>query len=252
MVKSNNELIQRRKRKVRIKRMFLFTIILIAALVTLCLKLPYFNIKNINISNNKIVKSEQIQNYIKSAYGTNIFYLNTSKLEASFKSDPYISSVQITKKLPNTLNVEVAERNAVFFVKKGNKYDVIDNNGMVLEESSSIQNMNLIELIGVDANKLQVSKQISVNDPSELSFINSITAIILNNASCKSINKVDISNSSAISVYYNNICIKLGSADDLVKQLNEAINIILAENLQKSNGYVDVSSVTHPVYAVQK
>lgn len=46
--------------------------------------------------------------------------------------------------------------------------------------------------------------------------------------------------------------IKLGSNEDLPKKLNRAINIISAENLSASTGYVDVSFNGNPVFSVEK
>jgi SAM-dependent methyltransferase len=49
--KSHNELILRRRKKQKIKKLFMLFIMLVSLFITLCLKLPYFNIKNADMLN---------------------------------------------------------------------------------------------------------------------------------------------------------------------------------------------------------
>ena len=251
-MKSNNELIEKRRKKIRRKKTFFFIVILITTLVTLCLKLHYFNVKNIIVSNNKILKSSQIINEASVPNNTNIFYLNIGKVQADIKDNPYVKDVKITRSLPSTLVIEVTERSAAFYAEKDKKFIIIDKEGLVLEQRDDLTNLKLVKLEGVNTNNAQVGKVICASDSAKLDEINKITEIILNNSSCKSITKVNINDSTDIQLFYNDMCIKLGTIDDMTNKLNEAINIITKQNLSNSKGYVDVSFNGNPVYFVQK
>lgn len=252
MEKSKNELIEKRRKKRRIKRVFFIMVLLIAVLVTLCLKLTYFNIKYVNVSNNYTIASNEIIKESGIQKNTNIFYMNSKNIKNNILNNPYILSVDIHKKLPNTVNINVNERKAVFYVQNdSNKFAVIDRYGTVLEIKDNIDNMNLIKIIGINTSKVSIGK-IVLSDNKKLNIINILTDIIMNNEVCKNIKVVDITDTMDLKTYYNDMCIKLGSSEDLQKKLNRAINIITDKNLSASKGYVDVSFNGNPVFFVEK
>lgn len=252
MDKSKNELIERRRKRMRRKRIFFFTIFLITILITLCLKLPYFNVKTVFVSNNRTISSEELLNEAGVIKGTNIFYLNTWKIRDNIMKNPYVLSVDIKRKLPDSIELSVNERAAAFYSQKSNKFIIIDKNGVVLEERNSINNMKLVRLEGFDTSKTKVGTMIPYDDSRKLVYISQITDLILNNSSCKNITKVDITDALNLMVYYNNMCIKLGNGEDLSVKLNKAINIINDKNLASSKGYVDVGFNGNPVFFIEK
>lgn len=252
MEKSKNELIDKRRKKRRIRRVSFIMLLLITILITLCLKLTYFNIKYVNVLDNKTIAASEIIKESGIQKGTNIFYMNSSNIKSNILNNPYILSVNINKKLPNTVNIDVNERMAVFYTEKDNKFIIIDKYGTVLEIRKNIDNMSLIKLIGVDTSKISVGKVIPLNDDKKLKIISDITDIIFNNDVCKNIKTLDITNSMQLEAYYNDMHIKLGNEDNLQQKLNRAINIIIDKNLSASKGYVDVSFNGNPVFFVEK
>ena len=252
MEKSKNELIEKRRKKRRIKRVLFTMLLLIAILITLCLKLSYFDVKYVNVLDNKTIAANEIIKESGIQKGKNIFYMNSTNIRNNILNNPYILSVNINKKLPDTVNIYVNERKAVFYVEKDNKFVIIDKDGTVLEIRNNIDNMSLIKLIGVDTSKISVGRVIPLNDDRKLKIISEITDIIFNNDVCKNIKTLDINNSMQLQAYYNDMCIKLGTYDNLQQKLNRAINIIIDKNLYASKGYVDVSFNGNPVFFVEK
>ncbi len=252
MKNSKNEFIRERRRKRRRKRIICTMVLLIATLVTLSIKLPYFKIQNINVYNNKTISNAEIVKESGVQKNSNIFYINTSNIKANILNDPYILSTEIHRKLPNSINIYVNERKSVFYAEKGSKYAVIDKNGIVLEVRDNINNMKLIKLVGIDTSKIKIGTLLPVDDKGKLNTISTITDIVTSNAACKNINILDITSNVNIIVYYNNMQIKLGTNENLLKKLNRAINIINGEKLTALTGYVDVSFTGNPVYHIGK
>lgn len=252
MIKSKNELIERRRKRIRRKKTFFLIVLLIAILITLCIKLPYFNIKNIVVSKNKTISSNEIIKESGIVKNTNIFYLNVSKSETNILTDPYVLKVDVTRKLPNLVEIVVTERSAAFYVLNDKKFYIIDRNGILLEIRDNINNLKLINLQGINVSKAQIGNVIPCDDSRKIDAIGTITDIILDNTKFKNISKVDISDSINIQVYYNDMCIYLGTGNNLLSKLNKAINIINSQNLAASKGYVDVSFNGNPVFCVQK
>lgn len=252
MENSKNELIEKRRKKIRRKKIIVGMVFLIAILITLSIKLPYFKVKNIEVYNNNRVVSDKIIKDSEINKGSNIFYINTNKIKNNILENPYILSVEVKRKLPDSIDLYVQERNAVFYAEKGKKYVIIDKNGICLEIADNITNMNLIKLIGIDTSKVTVGNTIPVSDKRQLNTISTVTDIVSFNSICKNIKALDIQDEVNIVAYYNNIKIKLGSNDNMLNKLNKAINIINGENLTAANGYVDVSYNGNPVYSIDK
>lgn len=249
---SKNELIEKRRKKIRIKRYITIIVILIAVVVTLCLKLSYFNIKDIKVLNNRNIGSEEIKKLSQINLGENIFYLNLRKSRTAILSNPYILKADIKRKLPNKINIYVEERTAVFYVKQNEKYLVIDEKGIVLEEKNSISGMKLIKLEGFEGKNYKVGEVLDNSDVRKLKIINDITKLI------KSLKDgipepsiVDIKDLTDIKLYYGNIMIKIGTSDELQEKINKAINILVDNKLIDKKGYIDVSFKGSPVFFVE-
>lgn len=249
---SKNELIEKRRKKIRIKRYITIIVILIAIVVTLCLKLSYFNIKDIKVLNNRNIGSEEIKKLSQINLGENIFYLNLRKSRTAILSNPYILKADIKRKLPNKINIYVEERTAVFYVKQNEKYLVIDEKGIVLEEKNSINGMKLIKLEGFEGKNYKVGEVLDNSDVRKLKIINDITKLI------KSLKDgipepsiVDIKDLTDIKLYYGNIMIKIGTSDELQEKINKAINILVDNKLIDKKGYIDVSFKGSPVFFVE-
>lgn len=252
MDKSKNELIAKRRKKIIIKRTIYSILLLSAILITLCLKLPCFGVSQVIVLNNKTISTDEIIKEASIVKNTNIFYLNVRKIKENLIKNPYILSAEVKRKLPGSIEIIVNERAAAFYSERNKKYIIIDKNGVVLEERDNINNMKLINLTGFDASKAKIGNVIPNAGTRKLNFINNITDIVLNNSDCKNFTKVDITSELSFQVYYNDMCIKLGTEDDLTEKLNRAVNIIKEKNLLSSKGYVDVSFDGNPVYFVQK
>ena len=252
MGNNKNELIRRRRKRKRRKKIICTMVLLIAILATLSIKLPYFKIQNINVYNNKIISSSEIAKDSGVQKNSNIFYIDTSSIENNVKNNPYILSAEIHRKLPNSINIYVNERKAIFYAEKDGKFAIIDKTGVVLEIRKDINNMKLIKLIGINTSKVKIGVVVPVDDKGELNTISNITDIISSNTACKNIKTLDITSNVNITLYYNDMLIKLGTNDDLLKKLNRAINIITEKKLTTLEGYVDVSFTGNPVYHIGK
>lgn len=248
----NNELILKRRKKRIIKKSLLLIVLLLSILITLCLKLSYFNVKNISVINNNNINADVIIKESNIYRGNNIFYLKLSECIDRIKRNPYILDVKIKRKLPNSIVINIIEREAVFYNKKGSKYAIIDNNGIVLEEKDSIDGMKLTRLDGVDYEKSTVGKTVVCDDNRKIEIVGIITKLIKENKGKIDMSIVDINNLFDIKIYSENMCIKLGSSDNLQTKLNKALNILGRDELKGAKGYVDVSFSGNPVFFIEK
>jgi cell division protein FtsQ len=251
LVSTNNELIRRRRQKRVIKRTIIFTVLLIAILVTLCLKISYFNVATVKITNNSIVSSDEISELANVNIGTNIFYININNIRTNVLSNPYILNAEVKRKFPNTVSISVAERQAVFYGKFDNKYLIIDKNGVALEKKEDVSNMNLTSLEGFNFQEAKIGETIPSEDKSKINDIGVITELITLNSSGIPITSVNLSDGLNTIVSCSNILIKLGS-NNIKDKLNLALNIIQNNNLKGQKGYIDVSFDGNPVVYMEQ
>lgn len=69
-----------------------------------------FNIQEIIIENNFILKDEDIKNDLTFVYNQNLFFLNNSIIENSLKKNSFIESFKIKKIYPNILKIKISEK----------------------------------------------------------------------------------------------------------------------------------------------
>lgn len=125
----------RKKVKINTSRLMIvlfFTLILVVGFYAF-LNSGIFNIKNINIKGNDIIKDKDIINSLGIENNKNIFMHSTKKLEEKLLENPYIESVKISKDIPNLFTIEVKERKPVALLKNNDKYCYIDIKGKLLE-----------------------------------------------------------------------------------------------------------------------
>ncbi len=243
---SSNELIKRRRRKMAIKRTVILTILLVSIVTILCLKLEYFNIKNLKVTNNKVVSSEEIIGLAQVNVGTNIFYTDIKKIRTNVLNNPYIIKAEVKRSIPNTINITVKEREAAFYVSFQDKYFIIDRNGIVLEERMDISGMKLTRLEGFNLDGAQTGKTVPSASSRKLENIALITELISLNTSGINITAVDLTDDLNVKIYCNDLYVKVGGTS-IKERLNQAFNIIIENNLKNKKGYIDVSSDGKPV-----
>lgn len=251
--KKKNELIERRRKKKLVKRSILLIIVLVSTLITLCLKLQYFNIKQIIILNNINVTEDEVIRLSNINVGNNIFYINTNNAKKAILKNPYVESLSIRRKLPNVLEISLKERNALFYnISSNSKNLVIDKTALVLDEKDNIDGLKLIKLDGFDFKGSQVGKVIAYDDNRKIDVLLKISDLILKTNSDIRPSSVDISDLLNIKVFYGSMCVKLGTNDGLENKLNTALNILISKELKDSKGYIDVSFNGKPVFFVEK
>jgi cell division protein FtsQ len=224
----------------------------VSLLVTLCLKIEYFNVSEVLIKDNFIIGTEEILNLAKVETGKNIFYMNLKMVETNVEGNPYILKAKVKRVLPNKISISVEEREAVFYGQSDGRFFIIDNKGFVLEIRDNMDNMNLISLQGFDYNNSEIGKLLPVDDNRKLNLISEISDLLSINSSDIKITSVDLTSTLDLKVYAGNVCIKLGGIISLKDKLNLAVNTIVSGNLKNETGYVDVSFEGNPVVFIEK
>ena len=228
---------------------------MVTTLITLCMRLPYFNIKKIEITGNVNASKTEINDIVKIHLGSNILYDSFSDSRKQIMKDPYILSVKVKKVFPSKIIIEINEKRAMFYGKVNNTYYIIDNKGVLLDERSNIEGMNLVNLIGFDYEKTRVGGLIGAKGDRKIDATVSMAGIIEDYkkpTGGSKIMTVDVHDVLDIRALFGNMYIKFGTTQDLRNKFNKAVNIITQPQYANVKGYVDVSFTGNPVIYVEQ
>ena len=112
-----------------------------------------FNIKNIKVKNNLLIKNKEIKEKLRSLYGINIFLIKENDIKVPINKINFLDRVEVKKKYPNTIIIKVFETKpiAIFFNKKA-KY-IIDSSFNLISFRDNNNFNKLPSVYGEDADK---------------------------------------------------------------------------------------------------
>lgn len=102
------------KKKIRLSGVIfmLLTIYLLGMLLYYFITLP---VKSINIKGNSLLTDSQIISESKIDYNNSIFKLSTNKIKNNLLKNPLVESVDISRNLKGTINIEIKESKILFY-----------------------------------------------------------------------------------------------------------------------------------------
>ncbi|MBM7835873.1 cell division protein FtsQ [Clostridium sardiniense] len=252
---NGNKYIKKAKRKRLIKKSIFIIILLSIAGGLIVTKSNLFLIKNVKISGENLVTKDLIDEKLQSIKGENIFFIKSSEVEKVLKSDPYVNGVTLKRHFPSTLEVDIKEKNIGYYVKYGDEYDVISSDLVLLEKVNKLKGDGLIEIKGLKSEGRKIGeKYVDTKDDKRLeNFLETLYEIKNSNTTKNKITMVNVTNINDIIVYFNNdVKVKVGNGNDLIKKINTALNILEDKKLNLKKGYIDLSFEGTPVIKEEK
>lgn len=154
---------------------------------------PFFNIKSITIIGNEKIATDEIVSLSGIQLEENIFKVSSSKVEQAIKTNAYIESVQIKRKLPETIEIQIIEREPSYILTLGNAYIYMNTQGYLLEISKEPLKLPVITGFLTPEEQIQEGNRLCAEDLQRLSSVIQIVDSANNNEIRKLITKIDIS-----------------------------------------------------------
>lgn len=247
---NNKESLLKRKRKIIvIKRTMIILILLCTVLVTLGLTLEEFNLAEVNVSGIELLSKETILTSAAIEPETNIFKINTRKIEKVLLENMYIESVKVKRKLPNKISIGIQERKIAFSAQGEDGIYAIDENGRVLGVKESIDSPQVLSIEGVPVEKLVVGQVIQDEDGSTIEGAKVVHKFLIEKGLFEQFPhmKLEINNFVNYKLYVEGAYIKLGTSEDMNEKLAKAFSILSTPEFLGMTGYIDVSFKGNPV-----
>lgn len=164
--------ISRKKRKRVLKVIKWLTILgIIIGGIIYALLSPIFNIKSITVTGNSKISSEAIVSLSRLNIDQNIFNFRTSNVEEEIKQNPYIDTVEIKRKFPDTVEISVQERTATYMLTYGNAYVYINNQGYILEITSKRGEFPILEEYETPTEQIIEGNRLNIDDLEKLNDV---------------------------------------------------------------------------------
>lgn len=165
---------------------------------------PLFNITEINVSGNSKLTSQDIINLSQIETGINTFKISFKKVTELLKQEPYIESVNIERKLPNTININVKERVPTYMLEFANGFVYMNNQGYMLEISETALEVPIIVGFETPVENISPGSRLIIEDLEKLETVLKIVESAKSNDVYNLITSIDISDGNNFILYLNN------------------------------------------------
>ena len=244
---NNKKKKQPKKEKIGLK-IFKWTSIfaLIVATIIFFMMSSVFNIKEIVVSNNNKISSEEIIKLSGLTIGTNMFKTSNNFIRNGVKVNPYIENVRIRRDIRGTVELEVEERIATYMLKFANAYVYINNQGYMLEITETPLDLPIITGFETPAESIKEGNRLIVEDLKKLEDVIKIIESAKSNSLANLITEVNIEDSmnyvltiasESKTVQFgdiSNVNVKLLKIEALIEQEKGVAGEIYFQNSEKT------------------
>lgn len=201
----------------------LFMVVGLGAIaIFLALNHSYFDIDKINIQGNFKNTDEEIIEALDFQEGDNILKVNLEQGEKNLLNKPGIDQVEISRIIPNTINISLKEVLDIGYIQDAELTYIIDKDGNI--KSGDIEDFSrneLIEFKSVNTDSLSIGMNIA-QDPNFAKIINNLKLYDY----YTKIDSIDLGNLEDIEIIFHDGIKVLLNNDDIEKDL-ENLSILL-------------------------
>ena len=237
---------QERKRKKRNKRIKLILKIIlligiIAGGITFALTSPIFNIKDIQVLNNSQVNSDTIISLSELKIEENIFKFSTNSVIQKIKENPYVESVEVHRRIPNTVQIDIQERVATYSVDYMGKYAIINNQGYILEISEDNKGLPIILNSTTAEQEVSPNQRLNEEDLEKLEDVLRIMSSAKENNLDTEVTNIDIDDKNEYIIYLEqeNKHVHLGDSSNLSNKMLYVVAILEEEKENPGDIFVN-------------
>lgn len=154
---------------------------------------PLFNVVEISVVDNQKINSDTVISLSGIELGQNIYKTSSKKIQKNIKQNAYIESVEVSRKLPNKIELSIKERKATYVLEYANSYAYINNQGYILEITEQKAELPIIIGLATKQEDIEVGQRLQEEDLERLGMVLKIIESANGNGIGEFITRVDIS-----------------------------------------------------------
>ncbi len=246
--KSHNEISKKRagekKKKRRIRTLATVLLFLVFVAGFFC---AYFYAKgapvaNIVVEGESAYKAEKIISAADLEIGLNMFTVREGKVNKKVTAElPYIHSVDIKRKLPDTIIVTVEPTKDKYLIAGDKGYICLDENLKVVSNKKRKLTDGSFRLLGLEAQEVEIASEFepSENNKEKFELARKMVSAIESKGIMKKA-EINLEDLSDVTVTYDSrIMIYLGDCKDLENRISLASDVVETAASQGQTGYID-------------
>ena len=113
----------------------------------------FFKIQNIKIANNHLIDESEIIEKLTGIYEKNILFIERNDIERPLKSIEFLEKIEVKKKYPNTIIINIYETKPVAILFKENSKYLLDSSSNLMPFNKSMPFGDLPSIFGEGAEK---------------------------------------------------------------------------------------------------
>ncbi len=235
---------KKNKKKINNSKVVIIFTLLLAIVIVLytALNSRVFISENIKIDGNKYVESDYIIKMLDINNKKNIFRYNIKDMKKSLLRNKYIDEVEIKRSLPNTLKINIVEKEIVANLYNEEVYCYIDKEGNFIDKIDEDNKDNKVIIVNIDYN---------LTDLQEIKFKNEENRKrLLYLLEYKKIDNIDMTKDDSIKINTNDDINILLNNDEEIKYNISRLAMILTDlqNKNQKGGEIDLSTGENALY----
>ena len=208
------------------------------------------NLKNIALEGNSYVDKNEIINISDLVINRNIFKYNLKEIKQNVISHPYIKEANVYRKLPNTIIIQIKEREEYAIMLYMGSYIYIDEESIVLRASDNYMANDKILITGIDFKSFSVGERVEAINNDNLNLVMDLLKVANMTTIYDMISEINISEKDNIRITtFDGSEVLLGEAKNpayLMVALDEILINLYTKNIKnviidmRYEGYVSV------------
>ncbi len=228
-------------------------IIIVAALIVIMLLTPGFDINEINVYGNSVVKGEDIIKSSGIVKGVNIFSVSLKNAKDNIEEMGYIESAKVKRKFPASIDIEVVEAAGVAYIVTKNGHVMITADGRCVdlvdlnaEKKDGEEAKKLPVIRGIKSIKYKIGGKIKSEDTDKLNVLFECLKEFSKNGYVFDMEYIDVSDVDDIMFSYNSgkLKVSMGSAEKIPYKV-ECFGPILEAIGENPEGFIDLERLTY-------
>lgn len=219
----------------------LFIFFLLVALF-LFLNSPYFFVEKVIVNGNKYVTVEEIYQIAAIPERSNIFRLDSDKLQKRLSNDLRLTDVEVKRNLPQTITITLKERQPLAYIPCNYGFVQVDRQGMVIAVFKNVKHKNLPLITGARLGNPYIGDLVEAEDIKPiLLYLDSLDEATVNNLS-----EINIKTPKQLVAHTtDSIMIRLGDSQRLEEKAKLTRDIL--EEIRKKQIQVEYVDINYAV-----
>ena len=121
------------------------------------------NVKSVEVRGNEQLDTAYLKSLSGITQDSHLLKMDVGAVEGALLSEPYVTAVDVSRRFPNTVVLEITERQPSAYIFQNGKYNLVAQGGMILESTES-KPQGLVEIRDLELPLLLPGVEISDND----------------------------------------------------------------------------------------